>query len=72
MIDTLTLKTASSEQPIPLPAGPREVLVQAEGDYTIRLYEDESGSTWIAFREAEEWTEPRPVNELIRDMYIGL
>ena len=50
---------------------PKRVEVRAEAEYEVRLYDDSDGQTWIQFREAEEWTSPRPVNEFIRDVWVG-
>ena len=55
------------------PSGqPSKVEIAAEAEYEVKLYDDEDGQTWIQFREADQWTEPRCLNEFIRDVWIGL
>jgi hypothetical protein len=51
--------------------GIQQVEVRAEAEYAVKLYDDPDGQTWIQFREAEEWTPARPVNEFIRDVWVG-
>ncbi len=45
--------------------------IAAESEYAVRLYDDPDGQTWIQFREVEDWTPPRPINEFIRDVWVG-
>ncbi len=51
---------------------PARIVVRAESEYEVRIWDDEEGQTWIQFRELDDATEPRPVGEFIRDVWIGL
>jgi hypothetical protein len=65
VIEHLELERAPDDRP-------RRVEIRAEEDYALRVWDDESGQTWIQLREVDEWTSPRPLNEFVRDVWVGL